>query len=192
MKIILITLPDFHASEADEINSMFDAGLPLLHVRKPKASLQETEDFILKISPRHRAQIVIHNHFSLIEKLSLRGAHLGAGRTIDPRHFNKQLSFSCHTINEVKTRKHNYNYVFLSPIFNSLSKKGYTSPFTADQLTQASLNGTIDHKVFALGGITPSVLPLVGQWHFGGVALLGDVWQHENPVGRLQQWLSLL
>lgn len=192
MKIILITLPDFFASEADAINTMFEQGLPLLHVRKPKATLQKTEELLLSINPKYRPQIVIHNHFSLIDKLSLRGAHLGAGRTIDRQHFDRQLSLSCHTIAEVKAKKDNFDYMFLSPIFNSISKTGYASAFTADQLTQASNSGIIDHKVIALGGISPSALPLVKQWRFGGIALLGDVWQHKNPVERIQQWLRLL
>ena len=35
MKLITITVPDFFEGEADAITSLFDAGLEILHLRKP-------------------------------------------------------------------------------------------------------------------------------------------------------------
>lgn len=67
-------------------------------------------------------------------------------------------------------------YVFLSPIFDSISKAGYEAAFTASRLQQAAADGIIDGKVIALGGVTANNIPLLKEWHFGGAAFLGDVW----------------
>ena len=68
-------------------------------------------------------------------------------------------------------------YVFLSPIFNSISKQGYASAFTPKALFEAKQKGIINEKVVALGGITAANINKIKSYGFGGVALLGDVWR---------------
>ena len=68
------------------------------------------------------------------------------------------------------------DYVFLSPIFDSISKVGYHAAFAPDLLNRAAEEKIIDRKVIALGGINAENIELVKQWNFGGVALLGDIW----------------
>lgn len=65
--------------------------------------------------------------------------------------------------------------MFLSPIFDSVSKQGYTSAFTDNVLKQASKDGIIDNKVVALGGVTPDKINYLRQLNFGGAAMLGCV-----------------
>ena len=69
------------------------------------------------------------------------------------------------------------SYVFLSPVFNSISKEGYNAAFTVDELSRAAAEGIINGRVIALGGCSAVTIPLLRQWHFGGAALLGDVWR---------------
>lgn len=68
------------------------------------------------------------------------------------------------------------DYVFLSPIFDSISKQGYKAAFTPEQIEAAQ--GIIDQQVVALGGMSLERVPLVRGMGFGGAAFLGDVWQH--------------
>lgn len=49
MKLITITVPDFFEGEADAITSLFDAGLEILHLRKPGASYEEMENLLFRL-----------------------------------------------------------------------------------------------------------------------------------------------
>ena len=77
MKLILLTRPDFFSGEADTINALFAAGLPILHLRKPQATQEQKEALVAQIAPAYRDRIVMHNH----------DLH------------------SCHTLDEVRTKK---------------------------------------------------------------------------------------
>ena len=91
-------------------------------------------------------------------------------------------SRSCHSLEEVTEWKERCNYVSLSPIFDSISKQGYRSAFSREELQQARRDGIIDDKVFALGGITFDRLPEVETLGFGGAMILGDAWKSPTPV----------
>lgn len=190
MKVILITQPCFFDGEASIINRMFEAGLELLHLRKPNATATEMEKFLSAIADEYKGRVVLHGHFHLVAKYNLRGAHLGANRQLDICDFVGQISYSCHSIAEVACKKNQHSYVFLSPVFDSISKQGYASAFTDFELLDAHHKGIIDDKVIALGGVTLDVLPYVNSWGFGGIALLGDIWQRPDPVARLCEYLQ--
>ena len=59
---------------------------------------------------------------------------------------------------------------------DSISKTGYLSAFSEEDLIRASANGIIDYKVMALGGVTFESIPLLERLSFGGAVMLGDVW----------------
>ena len=73
------------------------------------------------------------------------------------------------------------DYLFLSPIFDSISKQGYSSHFSEQQLMEAGHEGILGPKVIALGGILPEHMPLLGKYGFGGAAFLGYVWKDVTP-----------
>ncbi|MDD6553810.1 MAG: thiamine phosphate synthase [Prevotellaceae bacterium] len=86
------------------------------------------------------------------------------------------ISFSCHSLEEVAQYKNRCDYVFLSPIYDSISKQGYHSAFTRDDLLRARDKGIIDEKVIALGGVSEEKIPEIQRLGFGGYAMLGAVW----------------
>lgn len=177
MKWITITSPEFLSGEAIFIDKLFSQGLDLLHLRKPEASLEAYKLFLLQIPKQWYSRIVLHEHFALAEEFGLHGIHLNRRYSVAPNAFHGSISCSCHTIEEVITQKESKDYVFLSPIFDSISKVGYHAAFSQTLLKQAAVENVIDEKVIALGGITANNIPLVKEWHFGGVALLGDIWK---------------
>ena len=71
----------------------------------------------------------------------------------------------------------NAKYAFLSPIFDSISKKGYQSGFSKEELIMHRDNGSIHQGVVALGGVSEDNLDEVAEMGFGGVAMLGDFWK---------------
>lgn len=179
MKLIVITSPQFIGGEASYITSMLQKGIDFVHLRKPESSPRDCAKLLDAIPEELHRRIVIHYHHCLCEDYHLGGIH------ISPYHMSQTLpryggaiSRSCHSIDEIASFKSSYDYLFLSPIFNSISKQGYHGAFSALQLQEAQQKGIIDNKVIALGGITANNLSIVKQLGFGGAALLGDVWQH--------------
>ena len=74
----------------------------------------------------------------------------------------------------------NFNYVFLSPIFDSISKSDYKAAFEMSVLEDASARGIIDKKVMALGGVTAENMKTIKELGFGGAVVLGDLWDRFN------------
>lgn len=179
MILIVITSPQFIGGEASYITSMLRKGIDLVHLRKPDSTPHDCAKLLDAIPDELHRRIVIHYHHCLCTDYNLGGIH------ISPYHMSQALpryegtvSRSCHSIDEIASFKSSYDYLFLSPIFNSISKQGYHGAFSASQLQEAQQKGIIDNKVVALGGITANNLSIVKQLGFGGAALLGDVWQH--------------
>ena len=176
MQWIVITSPDAMPGEVSFIERLFDQGMDLLHLRKPKAD-QATYAHLLEAIPEQwHSRIVLHDHFQLTERFALHGVHLNRRNPLPPVAWQGSCSASCHSLSEVTAQKSHRDYLFLSPIFNSISKVGYAAAFLEETLREAAIQGIIDQQVIALGGITATHIPLLHQWHFGGAAFLGDIW----------------
>lgn len=180
MKAVVITLPHFIPSEAEHIVGLLQRDdVSLMHIRKPGATLQQTEDLIRQVlsiaDVRHR--LVLHDHHCLARKYALMGVHLNSRNPLPPSGWQGSISRSCHSLYELVEWKPLCDYVTLSPIFDSISKQGYTSAFTPQQIADAVARGIIDDKVLALGGVTFERLPLVAGMGFGGGMILGDAWR---------------
>lgn len=89
-----------------------------------------------------------------------------------------------HTISSLKSNDYLFEYVFLSPVFDSISKIGYRSTFNEDSLKQAVHASAC--KVIALGGIDEGKIEKAAQLGFDGVALLGAIWSAADPVDKFQ------
>ena len=172
---LVITSPSFIPDEASFLHRLFVHGVDIVHLRKPGATAEECAKLLDGLISDDRRRIVIHDFFELAEPYGLRGIHLNARRSTVPDGYEGHVSRSCHSLEEVKRYKDACDYVFLSPIFDSVSKQGYASAFTDRTLKQASSDGIIDDKVVALGGVTPDKIDYLQQLNFGGAAMLGCV-----------------
>ena len=175
--IIIITRPEYFASEATIINCMLHLGIPRIHIRKPDSNANSFEQLIKQIEPQYYSRLVLHDHHTLAQKYNLGGIHLNSRNPHPLSHFTGTLSRSCHMIDELCLCSLHHSYCSLSPIFDSVSKQGYNAAFTDEQLKQAQTNGIINHRTYALGGVTLNNLPLVAHYGFGGAMLLGEPWQ---------------
>lgn len=176
MKLIVITAPQFFEGEVAAIVSLFRAGLETMHLRKPKASIEETENLLRQLPAEYMQRIVTHDHFQLASAFGLKGIHLNGRNPHVPAGYTGHISCSCHSLHEVVKRKPACDYVFLSPIYDSISKEGYSPVYSCKELQEACRAGIIDSKVMALGGISREHLPEIASLGFGGAALLGDIW----------------
>lgn len=180
MKLILLTTPDFFVEEDKILAALFEEGLDILHLRKPGTEPVYSERLLTLLPEKYHNQIVVHDHFYLKEEFNLRGVHLNNRNPEAPANYKGHLSKSFHSIEELQADKRNFNYVFLSPIFDSISKSDYTSAFDMDVLKEASSHGIINKKVMALGGITTENMDLIKDLGFGGFVILGDLWNRFN------------
>ncbi len=174
--LVGITAEGFLPREAELIEAAFDAGLDVLHLRKPVVSIQQTEALLRTISSSYRNRIVLNDYHVLAQQYGVRGIHLNHRNPSIPVGYVGSVSRSCHSFEEVVRYKASCDYLFLSPICDSVSKTGYKAAFTRDELRCAACEGIIDKQVIAMGGITPENATEVLHYGFGGVALLGALW----------------
>lgn len=191
MEWIVITSPGFLQGEADFIDRLFGHGLDRLHLRKPGADIGECRRLLDGISREWLPRIVVHDNFGLCREYGLGGVHLNGRNPMAPPNHEGSVSRSCHSLEEISRYKGECDYLTLSPIFNSISKQGYMAAFGPGQLAAARDCGLIDSRVIALGGVTLENIPRVKELGFGGVAILGDVWQRMAD-GNVDEYLALL
>ena len=198
--VIVITKPEMFPGEADMVNTLFANGMQRLHLRKPGASEQEMAEWIGRIDLPFRQRIIVHDHHRLLRTMGLGGIHLNARNPEAPAWFSAErqkrrsvtLSRSCHSLEEIAQWKGVCDYLFLSPIFDSISKGGYTSAFTRETLLQAYHDGLFSKPVYALGGVSADNIRSIYDYGFAGAAVIGSLWQvhpftTDNLVGRLKE-----
>lgn len=183
MRIIVISEPGFLPGEADAVASLLDAGAWRVHLRKPGADENDMRQLLAGIPCRYRSAISLHDCHGLAEQYGVGGVHVNGRNPGPPEGYKGLVSCSCHSLSEVSSGKGSFDYMFLSPVFDSISKKGYGSRFSMGELKDAAMKGIVDGKVFALGGVSPDNIGLVRDAGFGGAAVLGSVWGQYGEDG---------
>jgi thiamine-phosphate pyrophosphorylase len=175
LSLIVITSEKIFEGEAEALNRLFERGMEVLHLRKPFAAEAEMRKLLEQIDNRFHERIVLHDRFALLETFHLKGVHLNWRNTTPPARKGLSVSCSCHSLEELKAAG-KYDYVFLSPIFDSISKAGYMHAFPHEELRVAKSSGLINERVVALGGISPATIPRAAAYGFGGIAVIGALW----------------
>ena len=190
--MIVITNPIPIPNEINTINSLFEKGLELLHIRKPNFADSEMKQFLSGINHSYRERLVLHSHHHLTQTLKINRIHFSESKRktimmlpgklpFDPytaKGFH--LSTSVHTIEDFNALDPNFEYAFLSPIYPSISKKDYSSKI---DLFKAIKNRTnYATKLIALGGIESKNAEHTLENGFDNVALLGTIWNQNNPL----------
>jgi thiamine-phosphate pyrophosphorylase len=180
MKFVLLTHPETLPNEHKALEAFFAAGLECLHLRKPEYSLEEMGDFLEGISKENRKKVVLHSHHNLGLKYEIKGLHYTSGVPFNTTKSYEGLQFSrsLHSVRALENCEPVYEYVFLSPVFNSISKKGHDAKFNfeelQDALTANRLNGGV--AVYALGGLDEDTIAISSALGFSGAAVMGEIW----------------
>ncbi|HXB03124.1 MAG TPA: thiamine phosphate synthase [Opitutaceae bacterium] len=142
----------------------------------------------------------------------------GKRRVTDNAPYLPITSRSCHDLATLRAAFGHYDSVFFGPIFPSISKPGYTTELTVQvergvstrsfknkdlnasgrRVPPAELSSLLNSRtpderrttVLALGGVTAGRLPQVRAFGFDGVAVLGAVWQADDPVAAFVELTS--
>lgn len=170
-KTIVFTAPEATEGEARRITMMLVCGhADIVHLRKPGYSRRQMRDLLLEIPGELHPQLRLHDHFDLLDEFpGVGGVHLNSRNPEAPAQA-RCVSRSCHTLEELKGAE-GYDYVTLSPIYDSISKPGYRSAFDTERLRGAIGRG----RVIALGGVTPDRFAELRDMGFAGAALLGYI-----------------
>lgn len=186
MKIIGITSPGTIDNEVSLIEEMLDLGVYKFHIRKPNWSPKKLVPFLQAFDKPYRKKLVLHDlkHWPFSEMFG--GVHLKGRQTdFSIRSSVKTLSRSCHSLLEINKFRNDLDYMFLSPIFDSISKEGYEAAFSPACLENANLK-----KVYALGGVDKKKMAQVREFGFTGAAILGAVWGAKKPVSEMAKILE--
>ena len=124
MKIVVITAPEFLQGEAGAVAALLDAGVWRIHVRKPGAGASEMSALLDEIPERCRSSISLHDCHELAVRYGLGGVHLNGRNPRPPHGFSGLVSRSCHSFSELSEYASICDYMFLSPVFDSISKQG--------------------------------------------------------------------
>lgn len=184
--MIVITNPFVVANEISNIESLFGEGLSLLHIRKPDFSEMEMAQFIHQIKLEFRSKLVLHNHHELAEDFGINRLHFSEKKRKHSDDFparllkHYQYTTSTHSIEDFNALKKEYEYTFLGPVFRSISKENYYPKENLFEALKSRTNHTT--KCIALGGIDSENIKKTLENGFDDVALLGTIWNNENPV----------
>ncbi|MBR5000016.1 MAG: thiamine phosphate synthase, partial [Rikenellaceae bacterium] len=86
------------------------------------------------------------------------------------------ISCSCHSVDEISEAS-GADYLFLSPIFDSISKQGYSSNFDLEQLSDQLKCVESHSEIIALGGVSVENIHKIEVLGFDGWAALGSAWE---------------
>lgn len=182
--LIVISDSDFKPDEATIVNELFRAGLDLFHIRKYGADEKELSELIEGIDTKYREKLVLNHHHELGINLGLKRFHYSerdrkAWKKKNWHGINNEFvySTSVHTMEEYNELHSHFSYAFLSPVFDSISKADYKA--VKFDFSKHENNET---KLIGLGGVQGNNAQQAIQMGFDGVALLGAIWNSENPI----------
>lgn len=172
--------------KADEIQwatAFINEGIEALHIRKPGLSIEAMREYLIPLVEAGFAnKLILHSHYSLAAEWALRGIHLKESTRLQALSddFNSlSLSISTHSAAQlILLPAEKYSYAFLSPIFPSISKPGYSPTLSQSEIANAITQART--PTIALGGITPGRMENVMQMGFAGIAAIGAFWSHSS------------
>ena len=195
--------------EADAIIRFLTSGsIDLFHIRKTGENPDYTSALLEAVPQELRGRLILHSHYFLWNEFKPGGIHFK--ETLPTEIYRKAIvdsgivSAGAHSLKELeeksevidKETKHLLSggnpeplrYVFLSPIYDSISKKGYRSRFSLDN--PGLLHSISQCKTIALGGIKPAFFSELYDAKFAGAALLGYLWSPKTGIEEKIKYLK--
>ncbi|MFI5151082.1 MAG: thiamine phosphate synthase [Bacteroidia bacterium] len=169
---------------------LFELGLETFHLRKPRFSTNEMKAYLDLVPPQFHNRIVIHSHHRLCLHYGLKGIHLTRThmkrkfrlwlnlRLIHMKRSRITISTSFRKLASLYEEENKYDYVFLSPIFDSISGK-FQAGFNVHSL-KAAIQKT-PFTIIARGGVDLDKIPKIQEVGFYGLTLNSSLWNSPDP-----------
>lgn len=187
--LIVLSDSDFKPGEAQLVNQLFLAGLDLFHIRKYGASEESLLEWVKDIAAEYRSKLVLHHNHEWGKSIGLKRFHYSekdrkAWKESNWTGVNEAFvySSSVHELEEFNELPGHFSYAFLSPVFDSISKIGYK----AVKFNLENRRNQVT-KLIGLGGIRPENISELFRMGFDGAALLGVIWNSDNPLDEMQK-----
>ena len=200
MRLIVISPEAEDARELAVLVELFGAGLMHYHLRKPGWDRAQLAVWLRALPASLHGRVVLHTHHDLAAEFALGGLH-------DPDQPARQAcqliadtlpagllrSRAVHALSSLRCSLNDYDRLLLSPVFPSLSKPGHgpSADFDWSEL-QSILDLPRRAEVIALGGIDVARVPACQELGFDGVAVLGAIWQADEPLRVFTQLQDVL
>ncbi|MFV8324314.1 thiamine phosphate synthase [Flavobacterium sp. ZS1P14] len=186
--MIVISNPTVAKNEIKIIHTLFDQGLMSFHIRKFHFSEDQMKSYLSAIGLEYNNRLVLHSHHQLAEESGITRIHLTEKTRIETseetlRKWKERafkLSTSIHSMTDFEQLSHAFDYAFFGPVFESISKPNYVSNLDFKSALEKRKNNNT--ALIALGGITPNNVKIALQYGFDDVALLGTMWNSNNPI----------
>ncbi len=202
MEIILLSPEGFKWDEVAIVNRLFHAGLQRYHLRKKGFSIADYRRYLSCLDEAYLPRVVLHGGgFGLYDEFDLAGIHLSTADRMNGdirqqiSHVpSAKISTSFHAWSEISHDSTDYGYVFISPVFDSISKTSYQA--AVDLRGLGVLRRKFEDKerhcprIVALGGVDSPHLPILKQYKFDGAAIYGAIWKSAHPDAVFERILA--
>lgn len=191
MKLIVVSSPDQVNDETIIINKLFELGLEYFHIRKPADTEEQVRKLIAGIDPDYYPRLSLHQHHCLAEEFGIKRLHYTENERSKLKNNTLEglinngfiLSTSVHDLSLLASLNE-YHYVFFGPVYNSISKQGYTSVLPPG-FKLSKINGS--PIIIGIGGIEAKNIDRIKTMNFDGAAILGSIWKNaEQAVENLK------
>lgn len=198
MKVIVLSAQKPIQNELEILISLFEEGMNTFHLRKPHYTIKKMRSYLDKIPKEYHNRIVIHSHHKLAVKYNLKGINISSKdrkkairtwikiKSLKRKNPWLSISTSFNSINELDKYNDIFDYVLLSPVFDSITSKDYQSGFKEFTLTSSIQRS--NYNIVALGGLDENKIEKAFNIGFWGCAFLGSIWTSDDPVQTLRSF----
>ncbi len=192
--ILVITPPHPADQEVNIANELLDNGLDLLHIRKYGLPDEELISYVRQISTEQHHKLVLHSHRHLAGRLGIKRIHFNEAdrRSLAHEPINEDylISTSVHHIDDFNLLSAYWEYAFLSPLYQSISKPEKSRNEEVFQQLKKRNNHQV--KLVGLGGIALENIENTLNQPVDAIALLGAIWLAEHPIEAFLKCKNLL
>ncbi len=187
MKLILVTSELSLMNEIPLIREALDKGFFRIHVKRAMMPGTELVAMLSMFTKEEHQQFVVHSNYEVAEEFELAGIHLPEWRRLKYPNVGQVsmapvVSTSFHHVSEFEASVSQYEYGFIGPVYDSISKPGYKS-----NVDLRSINPLLKKKCVAIGGITVDNLSDVFNSGVSMAAVRGFVWDAKNPSDAIKK-----
>ncbi|WP_010177851.1 thiamine phosphate synthase [Aquimarina agarilytica] len=184
--LLLITPENDIPNEIELLNSFFEAGLEILHLRKPHKNYAQHMAYLSAIDETYHNRIVLHYQHDLAEDFMLKGIHIQEQPRIDlGEDFGLYVARFTSQGYDVSTSFHNPSEIMLYaqiPLIYNLLSPVFTAISQPNMEGKAFDVNPIKVPVIGMGGVHAKNIGTVKKLGYVGVGVLGGVWNAKNPL----------
>lgn len=188
--LIVISDHQLYLREGQEINRLFESGMERYHIRHHNITDEDLTELIESIEPDYLSRVTANHNHDLIRSLGVKRFHFTEQDRLEwektdwkNRELDETYTTSVHSIEDFNQLPDFFEYAFISPIFDSISKPGCK----AEQFDFSKRDMSKPIKLIGLGGIHSANVHDAMNLGLDGLAVLGSVWESEEPVKAFQK-----